>query len=430
MERNCKSMPHSPDSVEFARIQRNSKPLLQVGLIAAHRSSLKGLKRSFVPTTMDILEIVDTNSEYGRTLHTVLESGSSLRRYKTYTIISHDEETFLNITAKYGGMPGATVQKLDVTSEDSSGSTHDLVVISSVSVSSLEVLIDSTQKLLKPKGQILIPTKTSDINSKILEKKGLYLLQQDDTFMLFGTPNVVDDAPSKDLVLVTRRAPSQFELNVLDILSASGRKVTSMSLADTEIKINPDAVYVCTIESESSIFRGSVTEQELKALQIISGSTHNILWVTHGDLLAGGDPEAAIVVGMGRCLQTEQPSLMFRTLDLDHRDPKLTVAQVSIIVDTMDHGNSSNDKEFIVKDGVFYVSRLAQDTVLDEQYEAALNSEPTVAKYHPEAAVRLNIERVGMLDTLHFEESRDELPLDDEFAEVEVKALGLNMKVC
>ena len=376
--------------------------------------------------TMDILEIMGKSSEYSGLLHTTLESGSSLRRYNTYTVMSSSDEALQTLT-EYDNMPGVTLQKFNVEIDETGDKKHDLVIISSIQDDDIAGMINRTQTLLKSSGHVLIPRQIGAKIAEYLELKGLPLLYEDDTFLLLGAANGIN--PAKDIVLVSRGAPCSFDLSLLEVLSKSRHSVRSVSLSCNELDIDPDAIYISTVESAKTILQDSLMEQELKNLQLISGKARSILWVTHGNLLAGGDPEAAIVLGLGRCLQTEHPTLMFRTLDLDHRDPKMTAAQISIILDTMDDDKVSDDKEFIVKDGVFYVSRLAQDTALDMQYLDSVSTDPVLKEYNPKTSARLRIERVGLLDTLYFEE--DEIkPLEDGQAEVEIKALGLNMKVC
>lgn len=84
-------------------------------------------------------------------------------------------------------------------------------------------------------------------------------------------------------------------------------------------------------------------------------------------LLGKVDPNAAIVQGLGRALQTEHVQLTFIAIDLDHSDAQEAAEQTKELLDRFSN-EKSIDKEYILKDGVFHVSRLAQDAVLDKLY--------------------------------------------------------------
>lgn len=402
------------------------KPDIDKMITKLPQSSLLDLIAHKRPT-MDILEITGAESEYSQPAHKTLESGSTLRRYNSYTVMAKSNEIVQSIEDTHGSMPGVSVQNIDVLNEDGSGREFDLMIISSVSEADAESIIDKTKPLLKSSGHVMLSAKFG-ASEALLKSKGLRAVQKDNDFMLFSIAGANSPKVAKDIVLVTRTAPSAFDSKVLEGLKTPNRGVTTIPLDSQDINIDADAIYIFIVESETSIFEGALTEQELKTLQTIASSVKNILWITHGNLLVGQNPAAAIVIGLGRTLQTEYPALTFRTLDLDHKSPRVASSQILVIVDSLDDSNPSDDKEYIVKDSTFYVSRLGQDVALDEQFTASADTEPMTAEYDPKVPVRLRIERVGLLDTLYFEEFPAESAIPEGKVEVELKSLGINMK--
>ncbi|KAG4025199.1 hypothetical protein MFRU_064g00360 [Monilinia fructicola] len=374
----------------------------------------------------DICEILDKKSTISDNIHKVLESGSSLRRYKTYTIMALNDVDVQEFKVKYEAFPGITVQKLDLA--DVPEKLFDLVIVHQSATG--ETDLSSSKNLLNSNGNLLLyraESNSNDSNSSAYEADGLYTLLQDEKSLLIGPHH--ESTPvstARDIILVTRNSPTEFDSQVYSGLSNDERSITQISLQDSEFQANPEARYVFIVESESSLFHESLTSQELARIQSIAGESRDILWITHGNLLDGEDPNAGIVVGLGRCLQTEHPTLTFRTLDLDHKDSAQAVASIVAVLDAAERGDE--EKEFISKNGVLYISRLSQDPLLDQQFVAGTEAEPTLIPYEPEKCVRLGIERVGIFDTIHFKSDEWEAPLKPGEVEVDVKSFGLNMK--
>ncbi|CAD6448954.1 f397abe9-75d8-410a-8065-48fb1933f1d7 [Sclerotinia trifoliorum] len=374
----------------------------------------------------DICEIWSTESTISENLHKILESGSSLRRYKTYTIMTPNDVDIQPLKTKYEAFPGVIIQKLDL--ENNSEKLFNLVILPPSHTD--EVDFFKLKSLLTSDGKILL-YRSGDSSENIIgpdfESGGFFTLLQDQKSLLMSPHQKASLGPAtEDIVLVTRTSPTTFDSQVYSGLLKTGRSVISKSLQDSSFHANPEASYVFIVESESSLFHESLTSQELAKIQSIASEARNILWLTHGNLLDGGDPDAGIVIGLGRCLQTEHPTLTFKTLDLDHRDPAQTISNITTILDAAVGGDE--DKEFMVKNNAFYVSRLSQDQSLDEQFVARLESEPSMIPYDSEKCVRLGIERVGIFDTIHFQDDKWEAPLNSGEVEIDVKAVGLNMK--
>jgi hypothetical protein len=213
-------------------------------------------------------------------------------------------------------------------------------------------------------------------------------------------------------------------------LAKSGGELSTAFLSDDKFVVDPTAVYLSIVEFGASLFNGGLTETEFANLQVLAGaSPPAIFWITTGDLLGKVEPNAAMVMGLGRSLQTEYPLLKFFTVDLDHKDAAKGAIQVIDLLEGFSKESDEVDKEYIVKGDIFHVSRLSDDAALDNEYTSILGSNPAEEKYNPEMSIRLDIERIGLLDTFYFKEDHRDLSLKPTEAEIQVKAIGLNMKV-
>ncbi|KAI9642576.1 Reducing polyketide synthase boa9 [Ciborinia camelliae] len=375
---------------------------------------------------LDVCEVLSTESTISDNLHKILESGSSLRRYKNYTIMTLSDVDIQSIQLKYASFPSVTVEKLDL--ENVPEKLFDLVIMPQSSTG--EVDLSQLNNLLNSNGSLLLyKPELNGENAFIAASQSdgpSIHLQDQKSVWIHPHQKTTPVSTAGDIVLVTRNAPTEFDCQVLSGLSETRKSISSLSLQDSEFHANSEASYIFIVESESSLFHESLTSQELARIQSIASEARDILWVTHGNLLEGENPNAGIVIGLGRCLQTEHPTLTFKTLDLDHKDPASTVSNITAILDAADAGDE--DKEFIVKNDIFYISRLSQDILLDQEFVSGAEIEPAMVTYEPEKCVRLGIERVGIFDTIHFKDEEWEAPLMSGEVEVDVKAYGLNMK--
>ncbi|KAM3065606.1 Reducing polyketide synthase boa9 [Clarireedia jacksonii] len=377
--------------------------------------------------SLDICEILSEESSISDELQKTLDGGSSLHRYKTYTFHSLEDVDLQPTRLKYEAFPGVKVQKTN--HEDDPERKFHLIILTQPQVD--ESTLSHCKVLLTEDGIILLSksaSRSEDVVESLLLSQSLQIIRQDSAFFLIGP--LIDASPqvARDIILVTRNSPTQFDSNVQMGLENAGITTKLLSLQDTESDVETETTYVFIVESTRSLFHDSLTDQELANLQAISGGTHDILWVTHGDLLVGGDPNAGLVIGLGRCLTTENPTLNFRTLDLDHRDPAQTAANIKTVLTAVERFGSGMDTEFMVKNSVFHVARLARDPLLDQYFVASAETEPNVVPYNKEERLRLAIERIGIFDTIYFREDECAPPLEPIEVEVEVKAIGLNMK--
>ncbi|KAL4922406.1 hypothetical protein BDW62DRAFT_197082 [Aspergillus aurantiobrunneus] len=234
------------------------------------------------------------------------------------------------------------------------------------------------------------------------------------------------------LTLVYRNGPSSFSQSLTNHLSSQGISVSGVCLSQV-----PDFVYtrfIFLVEIEEPLFQ-NISPAEWSGLQKCISFAQSILWVTNGSLIRGREPLFAMVSGLARGLQSETTNLRFHILDLDNElcESTAVLSLVGQHEELAATGNLTDDTEFRRKDGVTYISRLAEDDELNNNYQVQLSRKST-PQHIPFADLestpfRLDIEKPGVLSTIYFRPDPDcsASILDDE-VEIKVRAVGINNK--
>ncbi|KAI0479875.1 hypothetical protein F4859DRAFT_503798 [Xylaria cf. heliscus] len=391
---------------------------------------------------LKILEIVNSEADLARKLPAVLEGDSSLKRYTSFTYVAASDELVEASAEIYPDGRDVFAEKASLFENgekgELEGEAYDLIILPDVSSFDRPAadVIATLQPLLSENGRLLIHqnhhnavafnnefrTSASDSNEFVTR----VIDQSVSGWTVLSEPKPTPK-PTNDIVVLSRdNGTSVAEFS--HELEKSGYKVHSASLSDKSFAPRPDAIYVSIVELGSSLFNGNLNATEFANLQLLADSTQAIFWLTSGDLLGKVDPNAAIVQGLGRTLQTEYIQLTFITIDLDHSDALRAAKQTGRVLDRFTKESDQIDKEYIVKGDVFHVSRLSQDALLDKEYGEIINREAAEEQYSATTPIRLDIEKIGLLDTLHFKADERSRDLKPDEAEVEVKAVGLNMK--
>ncbi|KAI1503152.1 hypothetical protein F5X99DRAFT_425953 [Biscogniauxia marginata] len=389
---------------------------------------------------MNILQIANTKADLARKLPALLQGDSSFKRYKSYTYLAPSDALLQAATEAFPDGRDISAEKSTLFYNGEYGAlegvTYDLVILPDASsfYMPVEDVLNAVKPFLSETGRLLIHSsshKNAVFNEHFCTLDELELdtrvVDQSVSGWTLLTEPAQNPQPIKEIVVLSRgntAGVAEFSSELV----RSGYKVQSASLSDKDFTPQPDAIYVSIVELGSSLFNGNLNETEFANLQRLADSTQAIYWLTSGDLLGKVDPNAAIVQGLGRTLQTEYIQLAFVAIDLDHSDAGKAAAQTKQVLSRYSKESDSMDKEYIVKDDVFYVSRLAQDAALDKEYVEIIGKQAAAEEYDPATPIRLDIEKIGLLDTLHFKADERDRALKPDEAEVEVKAIGLNMK--
>lgn len=177
----------------------------------------------------------------------------------------------------------------------------------------------------------------------------------------------------------------------------------------------------------------TVSQEQWATLQAIFNSQNRILWVTEGSQLDVTKPERAQIHGLMRTIRDEDPGINLTTLDVESMHGEHTISAVNCILCFIQEATfrTTGDYEFVERSGTIHISRVLPDDAVNKFSKAEEEgAEPITRSLHDtESGIRLNCERIGNLDSLHFHEiSRSPTPLQQDEVEIEIAAAGLNFK--
>ncbi|PQE21953.1 polyketide synthase protein [Rutstroemia sp. NJR-2017a WRK4] len=227
---------------------------------------------------------------------------------------------------------------------------------------------------------------------------------------------------------------SSFTVALKAHMERKGISVDVIEMAETTKLRYTRLLFV--VELERPLFL-DVNPSEWAGLQDHIKQATSALWITNGAILDGKNPLFAMITGIARGLQVENASLRLMVLDLDRKLDENEPKDLDMLLEyesKASNGNSpNNDLEFRQKDNIVYISRLAPDEALNEQYKAngakQVGIEEVPLQDLRSTPLKLAIDKPGVLSTIHFEEDLDfGEPLADDCVEIEVACAGVNNK--
>ena len=176
--------------------------------------------------------------------------------------------------------------------------------------------------------------------------------------------------------------------------------------------------------------RSGFDQQWLKVHRLLSQDM-KVLWVTNGAVYSVTRPEHALIYGLVRTARAEDPSLAVKLLDVESL---LSPSNLSLVVDFLDSFHDLHlEDEYAERNGIVYTSRVIPHIPINrtEEETARASSTSEISLHQSEIQIRLQCERLGIVDSLHYAEVNSEpMPfLKDHLIKVEIFAAGLNFKV-
>lgn len=223
---------------------------------------------------------------------------------------------------------------------------------------------------------------------------------------------------------------STFNKAGLDISSAEWSSFTEADVADR--------YSLCLAEWESPIL-ANLTDENWDTLRKVFQASSGTLWITGGAAMDCTHPMQSLMVGLSRAIRNEDAGTILATLDIAPpealvNDKSLVEAAESVLRVATEHSRvepSRQDHEFAARGNTIYVPRVERVQAIDSSlrtYEA--KGEPELVSFTGcGRPLKLTIQTPGLLDTFRWVE--DELyyeNLQEDWIEIEVKAVGLNFK--
>lgn len=245
---------------------------------------------------------------------------------------------------------------------------------------------------------------------------------------------------SKYVVLHTGSAESKglaeaiqsvFQNVDLDITTAEWDSFTDKDLADRYT--------LCLAEWESPVL-ATLTDEDWDRIHAVVRESAGTLWITGGAAMECTQPLKSLMVGLSRAIRNEDAGSRLATLDIEPAESlagsstALSEAALSILRVAQEHSRADiahEDHEFASRGNMVFVPRVERVQAIDSAlrtYEAKGEPQP-VSFTGCGRPLKLTIKTPGLLDTFRWVE--DELyytELQEDWVEIEVKAVGLNFK--
>ena len=177
----------------------------------------------------------------------------------------------------------------------------------------------------------------------------------------------------------------------------------------------------------------NISSAQWNALQKLISCGKKILWVTAGSQFEVSNPQSALFHGLARSARAEDPALVLKTLDIESGSSGSTPTTINKVLLALQSPAPSDriDNEYCERRGIIYTSRVMPDNLINQaNHDCASGAVPQLKYLHGNTScVRLQCERLGALESLHFSEVAVEEALEDDFVEVEIYAAGVNYKV-
>lgn len=196
--------------------------------------------------------------------------------------------------------------------------------------------------------------------------------------------------------------------------------------------VNIHQRFVVFLAEVDAVFLKDISKNNYARLQDMIKSAEGLLWVTRDGAMESEKPEIDMILGLSRCIRSEDTNRRFITLALQSVEATKAVCHVTKVIQNTFHTEPEKcETEYKERDGILCVSRIVEDNSLNEY----VCSKTTVEKPQKlpfgegERALTLSVGSEGLLDTMEYITDTDyDIPLIHDEVEVKVKAVGVNFK--
>lgn len=388
-----------------------------------------------------------------------------------YTLLTPDAASLFTLQNEFRGVTGAQVVHANITDvafESSSLPTNYGIVIvraSSEANEELQTALINIHKLLGEDGFLFVrysaspalDTETSTDSgassshfqvlgpeAEVVEK----MLQDAGYRYIRNVPQVIPSPDAYISELIAQPGPTEVLSNgvshsvVLLRLSHTAHDTSELeqSVTDNGVTVRQvDVDHLGEIESGSTVLivdeayepvLCDVEQKQWHAIRTLTESDCRILWITAGAQLQVTNPHGALINGMARVIRAENPLAALTILDVENVSSTHAREAINKLLHDVNN-RTVTESEYVERAGVIYTSRVLLDgPVNTAQRDASQGAEFQTKHLHEHpSCVRMVCERPGILESLNFVEvAKGDLPLEDDFVEIDMHAAGLNYK--
>jgi SAM-dependent methyltransferase len=413
------------------------------------------------------LKVLEIGAGTGGTTAGVLEDLKSVdgtRLYSQYSFTDISAGFFVTAKDRFKQYDNVEYSVLDITKDPGEQGfelgSYDLVLATNVlhATPQLQTTLQNVRKLLAPEGRLFLQELCPEMRwiGYIMGILSGWWLGVDDNrsdepfvsperwdrelrqagFSGLEAAVVLDDEAPYQLnaTMVTTIAPEILPAKMVTLLHdddygtekceieqqfiSSGYTVSHCTL----LQDVPEGQDVVALLDLTEPFLNNISEDRLSTFQRYLAASQNVgtLWVTKSTHTTCNDPRYGLILGMARTIRSEL-SQDFATLEVDELDTTSRVALVRVY-EKFQRRHKNNtlgpEYEYVLRKGVVHTGRYHWLSATDH---LACVAEPNAPK-------KLQIGKLGLLDTLFWTTSEARELVEDE-VEVAVSCVGLNFKV-
>ncbi|CAJ2505661.1 Uu.00g130550.m01.CDS01 [Anthostomella pinea] len=200
-----------------------------------------------------------------------------------------------------------------------------------------------------------------------------------------------------------------------------------------QIQLCKEMLCISFLEAEKE-FLASMDQGNMDLLRTVTNVVTDLLWVTGADMLGNSpDPDLTLSSGLSRAIMLEQPSLRFSIMDV--RSTSIAESNMTTICENMmkilDSFYPMDDKEFVQKESLLYVSRFAPDFSSNLLFQRRLGAPGAVQneRLGTSRPAEMYMAAKGVSETIQFRQKHEPTTSPpDGCIDVLVKAISLNAK--
>ena len=246
---------------------------------------------------------------------------------------------------------------------------------------------------------------------------------------------------SKDLVIIHSHPSTRLSLDILiESLKNITGQIPKIVTLDEILHFDLTNSHCIFLDELVRPMLADISAADLRAIQKLC-SAQAILWVVQGGQTNSSTPEASMVIGLARCIRSENPNVKLITVDLDERQ-KLSAPRTSELIANIyrattttecSTGTKPLEMKYLEGNGCLCIPRIVQDSSMEQYIRKALQkSLPEYQTYHEDSrALTLRTQTPGSLDSFYFADTNEggaSGPLKPHEIEIQVKASALNFR--
>lgn len=246
------------------------------------------------------------------------------------------------------------------------------------------------------------------------------------------TPNLVlREKVPLCIIVNSPPAPESPALSLQKLLSTSIQDVSVVTWEALSTSLITETYCLSLLELEKP-FLWDIQEEDFQKLKELLYRSAAVCWMTSGASVNSPNLESSLMTGLARTLINES-DVDIMLIDLDG-DTGLVDQESLSFVNTcvLSHrAGTTKEREFAIRNRIPQIPRLLrlaefEDVIRRQEGHGPVQLLPYGQIQEP---VKLVVPQVGLLDKMCFEVDKEALlPLPDDWAEIDVKAAGLNQE--